>query len=208
MNFRYDFPVENASPVSVYSRVISLIPAGSRVLDVGCDTGNLGQAIKARGSSVDGIEMDPDAAAHAARKLGRVACGSVEDEKVIGSFDGPYDYIVFADVLEHLAYPERTLNGIKPLLKKGGRVIASLPNVANFRVRLGLLMGRFEYTETGILDRTHLRFFTRQTGQRLFIESGYKILDSKPAATHIPRVALSLWPEFLATRFVILAETE
>ncbi|MGA2191999.1 MAG: class I SAM-dependent methyltransferase [Nitrospirota bacterium] len=206
MSLRYDFPVENASRVSVYSRIISLIPAGSRVLDVGCDTGNLGMAIKARGSSVDGIEMDHEAAEEAAKKLDRVTCGSIEEEGI--NFNGPYDYIVFADVLEHLVHPEAVLERIKPLLKKKGMVIASLPNVANFRVRLGLLAGRFEYTETGILDRTHLRFFTRKTGERLFIKSGYRLLGSKPAATHIPKIALGLWPEFLATRFVILAEAE
>ncbi|MGC2422973.1 MAG: class I SAM-dependent methyltransferase [Nitrospirota bacterium] len=205
---RYNFSVENASPVSVYSRVISIIPAGSRVLDVGCDTGNLGRAIKANGSVVDGIEMDPEAAALAAEKIDRVTCGSIEDKEVLMGLGRLYDYIIFADVLEHLAYPERTLINIKPFLKRGGRVIASLPNVANFRVRLGLLMGRFEYTETGILDRTHLRFFTKKTGQQLFIRSGYRLIDLKPAATHIPGITLELWPEFLATRFVVIAEAE
>ena len=202
---RYDFGIDVKNTISVYHRVITWAGTGKRVLDVGCDTGNLGEYLKKTAVKVDGIEMDPAAAERAKSKLDLVVCGSVEDERVLSALAPPYDVIIFADVLEHLAYPEKTLERIKPMLSPDGIVIASLPNVANFRVRFSLLFGRFEYTEIGILDRTHLRFFTRKTAGGLFEKAGYKVMDTRPAATHMPRPALLSWPELFATRFVVKA---
>ena len=205
MSLRYDFGVDVANKKSVYHHVIVFSGNGRRVLDVGCDTGNLGEFIKTSAASVDGVEMDPEAAELARRKLDHVVCGSIEDERVLSELKGPYDTIIFADVLEHLAYPDRTLERIKPLLAPGGEVIASLPNVANFRVRFSLLFGRFEYTEIGILDRTHLRFFTRKTAAGLFNKAGYEVMDTRPAATYMPWLLLMAWPGLFATRFVVRA---
>jgi len=203
---RYDFPVDAGNKKTVYSIIASWVEPGKRALDVGCDTGNLGAFMKGMGLSVDGIEMDPVAALSAKDKLDSVSVGSVEDPAVLDSLNGPYDYIIFADVLEHLSSPEATLERVKPLLKAGGHVIASLPNVANFRVRFGLLFGRFEYTEIGILDRTHLRFYTRKSGTELFRRAGYEPVGSRPAATYMPTPLLYGWPELFATRFVVKAK--
>jgi 2-polyprenyl-3-methyl-5-hydroxy-6-metoxy-1,4-benzoquinol methylase len=206
VSLKYDFPVDMGRRNSVYSRIIGWSTPGSRVLDVGCDTGNLGAAIKRIGAWVEGLEIDPAAAGRAVEKLDRVYTGNIEDEELLARLDGPYDCVIFADVLEHIAAPERALEKVKRLLKRDtGVVVASLPNVANFRVRIGLLFGRFEYTEIGILDRTHLRFFTKKTARELFTGAGFNVLDVKPAATYIPGALLRLWPEFFATRFVIKA---
>lgn len=205
LSLRYDFPMDRGGKNSVYSRIIGMSRPGTRVLDVGCDTGNLGASIKGLGAWVEGVEMDPDAAARATSKLDRVYTGNIEDDELIGRLNGPYDCVIFADVLEHLAEPGKTLERVKRLLSGTGVIIASLPNVANFRVRIGLLFGRFEYTDIGILDKTHLRFFTKKTARRLFSGAGFSILDMKPAATFMPGALLFAWPGFFATRFVIKA---
>lgn len=104
------------------------------------------------------------------------------------SFDFPYrqefDYILFADVLEHLRDPEAVLKRALPSLKAGGKVIVSVPNIANLVMRLSLLAGRFDYTERGILDRTHLRFFTLANLKRMIANCGCDIVTV--AATPVP----------------------
>jgi len=96
----------------------------------------------------------------------------------------PFDIIVAGDVLEHLPDPGAVLDLLRPLLKPDGRLLVSLPNVANVTVRLSLLFGRFDYTPRGILDDTHVRFFTRRTGRRLLEEHGFAVLDE--CATAMP----------------------
>lgn len=205
MNLKYDFPVDAGNKKRVYGRIMNWAKPSLRALDVGCDTGRLGEGLKKMGLAVDGVEMDPDAARLAAGRLDRVVTGSILDSSVFQSLEGPYDIIIFADVLEHLPKPETVLDGIKALLADGGEVYASLPNVANFRVRIPLLFGRFQYTEIGILDKTHLRFFTRQTAQELFTGAGYEVAEVTPAATHMPAPLLYVLPGLFATRFVIRA---
>ena len=206
MSLRYNFPAERGGANTVYKIIGRLVAPGASVLDIGCDTGNLGVFLKGRGAkTVEGLEMCSEAAAEARRKLDRVTEGSATDDEVISRLGGPFDYVIFADVLEHLPKPEETLRKIAPLVKDGGRVIASLPNVANFRVRLPLLFGRFEYKEIGILDRTHLRFFTKKSAVRLFGDSGYEVISAAPAATFMPGLLLKLFPGMFATRFVIMA---
>lgn len=90
-----------------------------------------------------------------------------------------FDLILLQDVLEHLRAPDRLLRDCGHFLKPHGRIAVSLPNVANITVRWALLRGRFEYTPRGILDRTHLRFFTRRTARRLLEENGYEVLSQQ-----------------------------
>jgi methionine biosynthesis protein MetW len=205
MSHKYNFEIDVSNRKSVYSQVVRAVRPGSRVLDVGCDTGHLGAYLKGTGCSVDGIEMDEAAASEAETRLDAVYRGSI-DEDLTGSLVPGYDYIILADVLEHLPYPDRTLDKLKPLLNDGGQVIASIPNVANFRVRFRLLFGIFEYTEIGILDRTHLRFYTFKTARKLFTDAGFKVLDQRPAATHLPMALIRLLPGMFATRCVIKAK--
>ena len=90
-----------------------------------------------------------------------------------------FDKILLQDVLEHLRVPERLLQDCRDLLKPHGQMLISVPNIANITVRISLLLGRFEYTQRGILDKTHVRFFTRRTARRLLEENGYEIVDEK-----------------------------
>jgi SAM-dependent methyltransferase len=152
------------------------------VLDVGCGLGLNGAAARRRGAHVTGIDRAPQAAA--AARLDEVLEVDVESdascERALGA--KRFDLILFGDVLEHTREPARVLGRLLRHLDDEGRVIVSLPNVAAWTVRLALLRGRFDYEASGILDRTHLRFFTRQTAVRLVEDAGLEVLrvDENP----------------------------
>ncbi len=150
-------------------------PLATRVLDVGCGAGLLGGALRfRRGARVTGIEIDRTAAARAGEELDDVRVGdALACMRSLPAAN--FDAVVFADVLEHLAAPEEALVQARRLLAPGGVVVASLPNVRHWSVVRQLLAGEFRYEAAGILDRTHLRFFTRASARRLFAESGFEV---------------------------------
>jgi len=142
---------------------------GLDVLDVGCGFATTSQYLA--GNRVTGIESSPEAVKVARTRIDRVV------ERDLQDFDpnlGAFDVIIFADVLEHLAWPIGVLRKYLALLKPNGTVIVSLPNVGLWSVRLLHLLGKFEYEETGVLDHTHLRFFTRRSALRMLDEAGLK----------------------------------
>ncbi|HEV2721220.1 MAG TPA: class I SAM-dependent methyltransferase [Thermoanaerobaculia bacterium] len=146
---------------------------GLDVLDAGCGFATTSQFIERRGNRVTGIESNAEAVKVARTRISRVV------ERDLQNFApdlGTFDVIVFADVLEHLAWPVGVLKKYRSLLKPGGTVIVSLPNVGLWSVRLQHLLGRFEYEETGVLDRTHLRFFTRRSALRMLDEAGLHVI--------------------------------
>ena len=159
-----------------------------RILDVGSADGYLGAILKERGHYIAGVERDPRLAEKARPIYDRFHQIDVD------RFEFPerreYDFIIFADVLEHLADPAAVLRRCVASLKDDGMIIVSVPNVANLVVRLSLLFGRFDYGDRGILDRTHLRFFTLKTLTKLFQETGFNIRQI--VATPVP-VQL-VWP--------------
>lgn len=146
-----------------------------RLLDVGCGAGAFAAGLKAErpGLEVWGVEMDPEAAGRAAGVLDRVLVGDAE--AVLPRLaQERFDCIVLNDVLEHVWEPERLLARLRPLLAVGGRVVASVPNIRHFSAVADLVLrGKWEYTEEGILDRTHVRFFTRASLPGLFAGGGF-----------------------------------
>ena len=149
-----------------------------RVLELGCAGGGFGAALMERfpGATVVGIEAGRAAAAKAATRLERVICARIEDVDFAaeGFKPGEFDMVVAADILEHLIDPWNLLVRLKPWLAPRAQVVASIPNVRNITVVSELLVGgRFEYAERGLLDITHLRFFTLAEIQRMFVETGY-----------------------------------
>ena len=143
-----------------------------RVLDIGCGAGRLGEAIKQRQqASVCGIELDARAAEAARQRLDHVWAGDVE-RLDIQIAPGSFDAIVCADVLEHLREPGRLLEQAREWLTPDGRLIASIPNVRHHSVVRSLLQGNWTYESAGLLDRTHLRFFTRREIEKLFHRAG------------------------------------
>lgn len=160
--------------------VLREVPFTARVvLDVGCGAGALGASIKNRQSAVVvGVERMAEQARRAAAVLDAVHTGDVE------TLELPYaprsfDCIIYADVLEHLVDPWTVLARHRPLLKPSGMLIASLPNIQFAGVIVGLLRGRWEYRDRGVMDRTHLRFFTGSSAQALIESAGYQITTIK-----------------------------
>ncbi len=147
---------------------------GLDVLDVGCGFATTSQHIQEVGNRVSGVESNVDAVPIARTRIAQVIQADLQDfERVRDALGGRmFDTIIFADVLEHLAWPVGVLRTYTALLKDRGSVIVSLPNVGLWSVRLGLLFGRFHYVDTGVLDRTHLRFFTRRTAVEMLRAAG------------------------------------
>ena len=154
--------------------LLGLIPPGNDVLDVGCASGYLGRELALKGCQVWGIENDEEAFTHIppATYVGLVRA----DLQVIDSLPWPeqrFDVIVAADVLEHLIDPVKTLAVLRHYLKEEGRLLVSLPNIAHLSIRMALLAGKFQYTESGILDRTHLHLYTFATAADLLRDGGF-----------------------------------
>ena len=146
------------------------------VLDVGCGYGYTGLGLKEVGAQkVEGIELSASAYIKAKDSLDKVYCGSCEDENLLINI-GSYDCILCADILEHLQDSWLTVKVLKDHIKKGGRLIASIPNIRYYKVIFNLLFfGVWNYEDSGILDREHLRFFTRKSIISMFVENGFKI---------------------------------
>lgn len=160
-------------------KALNLIAPNSKVLDIGCSSGHFGAELIARKSCiVDGIELNSHDAKEASKKLRSVHILNVETDK-LDVLNDTYDIVYFGDVIEHLVDPVSALKKISSLLKKNGKIVFSIPNMAHITVRLQLLKGEFDYTETGLLDKTHLHFYNIVELHRVFAEAGYviKVLD-------------------------------
>jgi methionine biosynthesis protein MetW len=187
---RYDGHVD--TPQEVARMLAELVPMGSRVLDVGCGTGSVSRIIAdTRGAQIIGIEPDSCRAA-AARARGLEVHEQLFTAAILQELK-PFDVIVFADVLEHVADPSSFLQLAHRALLPGGRVIASVPNVAHWSVRVDLLRGRFDYQPFGIRDATHLRWFTAESVRELFESNSLRVVSLR----HTAGVTL---PEYEARR--------
>jgi len=158
------------------AKMLTLVGRDKRVVDFGCATGYLANLLTQEGCRVTGVEINPEAA-----KVAEAYC----DKVIVADLDytditellahETYDVAVFGDVLEHLRDPWRVLRTAQKILNPDGYIVASIPNIAHGAIRLALLEGRFEYRQLGILDNTHLRFFTRQSLYKLFEDTGFFI---------------------------------
>jgi 2-polyprenyl-3-methyl-5-hydroxy-6-metoxy-1,4-benzoquinol methylase len=172
---RYDVEVQ-VEVLNSQGRVARLIGGGSKVLDLGCATGALGAALKQNGCRVVGVEVDKEAADVARERLDEVFELDLDtDDLGALTAEAPFDVVVLADVLEHLVHPEELLRKLPPLLARDGILITSIPNVAHGSVRLALLSGQFRYRPTGLLDATHVRFYTRESMVELLALGGFHV---------------------------------
>jgi O-antigen biosynthesis protein len=180
MASKYEARIDLENTNTSHSLIVEFVGRGKRVLDVGCAAGDLARVLAERSCAVTGIEIDPEAAHQAETHCERVLVGDVEEldlSELLG--DEAFDVIVFGDTLEHLKNPLRTLDRLKPFLRSEGYVVASIPNVAHGSVRLALIQGKFRYSPLGLLDNTHLRFFTRASVEQLFEDAGFLITGLK-----------------------------
>src|SRR6266481_8865846 len=171
----YDAPLDPENPRDSRSVAVMLIGKSKRVLELGPATGRVTRALIANGCEVVAIEYDHSAVTRL-RDFCRVIEGDIEEMSLERRLDGmKFDVILAGDFLEHLRDPVQILHQLRPFLGPSGYLLASIPNVSHGSVRLGLLQGKFEYRDRGILDRTHLRFFTLDSIQQMFAGAGYRI---------------------------------
>jgi 2-polyprenyl-3-methyl-5-hydroxy-6-metoxy-1,4-benzoquinol methylase len=164
-----------------------LDPGARRVLDVGCGAGGNAALLEARGCEVHGITHSQAEAALAAPHLARSWVFDVEGTWPAELEGERFDAIVFSHVLEHLRRPSQVLARFCRLLRPGGSVLIAVPNVLGWRQRLGFLAGRFEYAESGVLDSTHLVFFTFFTADALLLADAHELrLDLKRVTGSVP----------------------
>jgi 2-polyprenyl-3-methyl-5-hydroxy-6-metoxy-1,4-benzoquinol methylase len=163
---------------------------GSRrtVLDIGCGRGAFAAELSRNGNIVTGIDQ------HAGAAEGGLVQSFRADldeplEPVFQELQGrTFDRVLLLDVLEHLRSPERLLNICHSVLNPGAQLIVSVPNIANITTRFGLMFGQFTYADRGILDRTHLRFFTCATVRRTIEAAGYEIVETQMTNMPIERI--------------------
>lgn len=196
------------------SIVLANTKQGDRVFEGGVSSGYFARAVTQAGRTVDGFELDPDAAQRAREVCETVWQGDLSTFD-LSTLNGPYDLVLFGDTLEHVPDPEAILVAMRKQLKDDGTLVISVPNIANWTIRLSLLAGRFTYKDRGILDRTHLRFFTVSTLRRLLEDSGFDV-DDIIAAVPVPFVKSSslarvghivgnLRPNFFAYNMIAVA---
>jgi len=211
----------NAGPLSqdYYGRerreIAPFLPSSAeRVLEIGCGAGGTLRWLKQTGLARQtlGIEYVPEAARKAAEVADMVRCGDIEATGI--PYDGEFDVILCLDVLEHLRDPWGVVRQIRQRLKPGGTLIVSVPNARHHSVTLPLLLkGEFRYQDAGILDRTHLRFFTRESARELLEQGGFNITAFKTqgANWHPSRVVralgrLSPFEDLCAVQFLLRAQ--
>jgi 2-polyprenyl-3-methyl-5-hydroxy-6-metoxy-1,4-benzoquinol methylase len=200
---RYDTVVDLENRNKSQTLTALLVGEGKTVLDVGCATGYLAEALKARGCTVSGIEVDPEAAEIARPKLDRLVLADLETTPLAEAFAGSsFDRIVFADVLEHVRDPATVLRSALGVLGADGEIIISIPNVAHGALRLALLEGRWRYTELGLLDRTHLRFFTLESLVQLLSEVGLVIREAWSTTADVLATEVEVAPDGLPDEIV------
>jgi glycosyltransferase involved in cell wall biosynthesis/precorrin-6B methylase 2 len=175
---------KKADPYSSHSQIINWIKEEKpgEVLEVGTASGYLSAEMTSLGCNVTGIEQDAGMAELARPHCKRMIVADIEALAIDNL--GPFDAIVFGDVLEHLRDPRSVLEHLSKLLKPDGKILISLPNVANIWVRLNLLFGRFNYSRVGIIDESHLRFFTLKSAKELAADAGLDVISA--TATPIP----------------------
>ncbi len=206
------------TPDSTYYRqarpelVAQIDAPASRVLDLGCGAGMVASAIRERCEveEIWGIEVVPDVAEQARQNsaLDRVLCGDIQD--LIEQLpERSFGFIVAGDVLEHLVDPWSVLAALRDRLEPGGKFICSVPNIRNFTFILELLFRRrFEYRDAGVMDRTHLRFFTRKDVEIMFHDAGYddiRIGPVRPKKHWYKKAGRALFGDLVIKGFLVTA---
>jgi SAM-dependent methyltransferase len=210
-------------PYSSHSIILDRLGEGRgrRALDVGAADGYLAERLTAAGWKVTAVERDAAQAERAAARCEQAF--AVDLERDLPPLSGQYDAIIYGDVVEHLSDPLRVMRELNRHLAPGGLVVVSVPNVAHVWVRLSLLVGRFDYGDRGILDRTHLSFFTRRTFLSFLAAAGLVPREVTVTPVPLPVViparfhgaalgalhrlsaeAARLWPGGLAYQFVAM----
>jgi len=195
--------------------IVKLVPDNARrILDVGCAAGLMAQALKSRsGHAIEiiGIELVPEIAQKAKEHLDKVFIGNVEMMEM--PFDkGYFDCIIYGDVLEHLINPWDLLVKHREFLKDGGCVIASIPNIAHYRVIKMLKRREWNYQDAGIMDATHLRFFAINNIKEMFKKSGFDIkkiehiICGSNVKKFLNRISRGMLLDYITEEYIVVAK--
>lgn len=170
--------------------LIDVLPlSAKRVIDIGCGTGEIAKEFHLRGAPelYLGVEIVPEDAEIAKQFCSQVMVGNIEE------FDADtwaqladYDLWIFGDVLEHLYDPWKILKKVRSILPHDGQIACCIPNVQHWSIQARLSIGDWRYADKGLLDRTHIRFFTRQTIIEMIQDAGFKITELIPRHIHHP----------------------
>jgi 2-polyprenyl-3-methyl-5-hydroxy-6-metoxy-1,4-benzoquinol methylase len=204
---------------SSHQIVLSVIEPNSKVLDIGCSTGRIGKELKKRKCLVVGIDKNKDAIKEASKTYNKVIILDLDDNSELKLEQGYFDILLFGDVLEHTKYPDKVLKNLLKYLKPKGKIILIIPNIANWKIRRDILLGKWNYTETGIIEKGHLRFFDMKSINLLLNEA--KLNNIRIYGTYsikklgffknvrllqkIVFYAVNLKKSFLAYQFAIIA---
>jgi SAM-dependent methyltransferase len=170
---RYSYAIDPSSQTTA-AKLLRLVGYGKRVLELGTALGAMTKILReAQGCTVVGVECNPETAAIAATWCEKMVVGDVESLDLAETTGGDFDVILAADILEHLVDPWQCLEKLTPLLRPDGYLVISVPNVAHVGLLAALLQGRFPYRTKGLLDFTHLRFFTRADLEELLLACGF-----------------------------------
>lgn len=170
------FDPEKLHPYNIDRQSVNLVPTGSKVLEIGCATGFMGEyLIKKKKCIVTGVEMRLEEAKIAQAKLSQVVVGNIEYPEIQKKIDKDFDVVLASALVQHLVTPQDSLRVWKKFLKKDGVLIITCSNIVHWTTRLQILRGKFEYQEYGLLDNTHLKFFTPQTFKALVESADYII---------------------------------
>lgn len=170
---RYFTVVDPSLPNNAHAYQLRLVGSDKDVLELGCAAGHMTRALSKQGCRVVAVDVDQEAVRAAEQFAERAFVEDLSADRPLASLAERFDVILAGDVLEHLPEPARILDRCRTLLRPGGYVVLSVPNVAHVDVRLGLLQGRWDYRDWGLLDRTHVRFFTRRSLEALLRDCAY-----------------------------------
>jgi 2-polyprenyl-3-methyl-5-hydroxy-6-metoxy-1,4-benzoquinol methylase len=174
----YSADIDVRASNNPFVELLKMVGHGKRVLEVGPGSGHVTNQLMQRGCTVTCIEKDKAMAEMAKKFCAHMFVGDIESDAIEHEFStAQFDVVTFGDVLEHLRDPAEVLLKVKPLIAPAGYLVASIPNVAHRSLRLSLLFGEFDYGDMGLLDRTHLRFFTIRTIEKMMREAGFRIVD-------------------------------
>lgn len=191
----YDAEVDPDVPNHSHSYALAMIGHNKRVLELGCTAGHFTRALVKQGCAVVGVEIDGVAAERATAVAEQVVVADLDDPDAMRDLaEGQFDVVIAGDTLEHLRDPLPVLCTCRRLLKPEGFVVVSVPNVAHADLRLTLLAGQFPYRASGLLDATHLRFFTRQTLHDLLWAAGFVTVDIKRVVVPIFQAEFAVDP--------------
>src|SRR3989344_8437641 len=205
------FNPEKLDTHNIDRQSVDQVPYGANVLEIGCATGFVGHyLIRKKGCEVTGVELGYEEAVEAKKVLTKVIVGNIEHTKTQKLITKKYNVIYASALVEHLKDPWSALKTWKKFLKNDGLLIVTTSNVLHWSQRIKFLSGKFEYEKYGIMDNTHLRFFTTKTFPKLITDCGYKInkFTIDPVSGGYPKVSLLLslfFPNLFAYQMLIVA---